>query len=369
VDASPCLLLFAKYPAPGRVKTRLAKIIGPVHAAALARCFILDELETLVRIQLPILLFHDPAGSGPAFAKLTQNRCSCFPQVGGNLGERMANGFEKAFSLEYPAALLVGSDLPDLPLSHLHEATRALGEGRAVIGPAADGGYCLIGLRREQLHPRIFAGISWGSSRVLGQTLDRFAELGKEVHLLPTWYDIDTVEELEAFRRRPGAAGSLSLRCLRELNRSGDPRVPLFGNSTATAGAPMSELKISTSAREEFVDITSRVQSLVSEQGWRDGVLHLFCLHTTAGLTINEAADPSVARDLLTTLSRLVPRKGDYRHMEGNSDAHIKASLMGPGVQVLVRGGRLKLGTWQGIFFTEFDGPRQRTLALHWLGQ
>jgi secondary thiamine-phosphate synthase enzyme len=131
----------------------------------------------------------------------------------------------------------------------------------------------------------------------------------------------------------------------------------------------MPELSVNTSAREEFFDITGKVQSLVRENGWGDGVLFLFCLHTTAGLTVNEAADPSVARDILSSLGRLIPRQGDYRHMEGNSDAHIKSSLMGPGLQIIVKEGRLRLGTWQGIFLTEFDGPRKRTVRLQWIGK
>jgi secondary thiamine-phosphate synthase enzyme len=130
----------------------------------------------------------------------------------------------------------------------------------------------------------------------------------------------------------------------------------------------MPELSVSSSTREEFVEITGRVQSLIGENGWTNGTLFLFCLHTTAGLTINENADPSVVRDMLTTLGRLVPRQGDYRHSEGNSDAHIKSSLMGNGLHVLVKDGRIRLGTWQGIFLTEFDGPRRRSVALQWMG-
>jgi secondary thiamine-phosphate synthase enzyme len=128
----------------------------------------------------------------------------------------------------------------------------------------------------------------------------------------------------------------------------------------------MNRLELRSSEREEFVDITSRVQALLKENGWNDGVLILQNLHTTAALTINEAADPSVPRDILAVLRRLVPREGDYRHSEGNSDAHVKASLMGSTLQVIVREARLRLGTWQGIFLTEFDGPRKRTIEVHW---
>lgn len=129
----------------------------------------------------------------------------------------------------------------------------------------------------------------------------------------------------------------------------------------------MHELRISTPRREAMVDITSQVQEAVAEQQWQDGVLVIFCPHTTAGLTINESADPTVARDILSTLRRLIPRQGDYHHAEGNSDAHVKSSLVGADARVLVQAGRLLLGTWQGLFLTEFDGPRTRKVWLQWL--
>jgi secondary thiamine-phosphate synthase enzyme len=100
------------------------------------------------------------------------------------------------------------------------------------------------------------------------------------------------------------------------------------------------------------------------KSGIREGLCLLFVPHTTAAITINENADPDVVRDLLVTLERLVPRHGDYRHGEGNSDAHLKASLMGFSCQIPVSGGRLALGTWQGIYFCEFDGPRRRQLCI-----
>ncbi|MCF8106041.1 MAG: secondary thiamine-phosphate synthase enzyme YjbQ [Desulfohalobiaceae bacterium] len=130
----------------------------------------------------------------------------------------------------------------------------------------------------------------------------------------------------------------------------------------------MQEIKIATRKRQELVNITDQIRDLVRENGWQEGMLLLFCTHTTAGLTINEAADPTVVRDLLVNLSRLVPEKGDYRHLEGNSDAHIKSSLIGCSEQILVHSGRLMLGTWQGIFFAEFDGPRSRKILARWSG-
>lgn len=117
---------------------------------------------------------------------------------------------------------------------------------------------------------------------------------------------------------------------------------------------------VPTKERAHFVDITSQVQTAVADTGLKDGAVIVFVPHTTAGITINENADPTVQRDILTHLDKLVPQSGDYRHAEGNSPAHIKASLMGSSVTVLVSGGRLELGTWQGIYFCEFDGPRNR---------
>ena len=123
-------------------------------------------------------------------------------------------------------------------------------------------------------------------------------------------------------------------------------------------------IEVRTGARSVLVDITDQVQRAVQEMKVKDGVVQLFSLHTTAGLTINENADPSVVEDLLRHLERLVPRDGDYRHTEGNSDAHIKASLMGFSVAVPVSNGVLVLGTWQAIYFCEFDGPRTRRVLI-----
>jgi secondary thiamine-phosphate synthase enzyme len=128
---------------------------------------------------------------------------------------------------------------------------------------------------------------------------------------------------------------------------------------------PSIELSVSTPARSILVDITGDVQRAVgdSHPGF-NGLVCIFVPHTTAGVTINEGADPSVARDIIGGLERLVPLDAGYRHAEGNSDAHIKASLMGSEVTVAVRDGRLRLGTWQAIYFAEFDGPRSRKVWL-----
>jgi len=130
----------------------------------------------------------------------------------------------------------------------------------------------------------------------------------------------------------------------------------------------MELLEIRTSTREELIDITSRVQTLVSENNWQDGALLLFCPHTTGAVTVNEGADPDVARDITVNMRHLVPHKGDYQHMEGNSDAHIKASMFGPDQMLIVENGRIQLGTWQAIYFCEFDGARNRKLWAKFIG-
>ena len=114
----------------------------------------------------------------------------------------------------------------------------------------------------------------------------------------------------------------------------------------------------------EFQDITSEVQRVVTSSGITDGLCHVFVPHTTAGITVNEHADPSVVTDISERLSHIVPQQGNYHHLEGNAPAHIKASLVGNSQMLLVEGGRLLLGTWQGLFFCEFDGPRQRTVLV-----
>ncbi len=126
----------------------------------------------------------------------------------------------------------------------------------------------------------------------------------------------------------------------------------------------ISTLSINTRDRSEMIDITSKVEEELKRSGLKDGVCFLFVPHTTAGITINESADPSVATDIQAMLNKLIPWEGSYRHLEGNSAAHIKSSLLGNSVMVFVESGHLKLGTWQGIFFCEFDGPRSRKLYI-----
>ena len=130
----------------------------------------------------------------------------------------------------------------------------------------------------------------------------------------------------------------------------------------------IAQLEIATRSAAELVDITAEVQQTVKEKGMQSGVCHVFVPHTTAGLTLNENWDPSVRADMLMELDKIVPWQDNYRHGEGNSAAHIKASLMGFSQAILVEDGRLVLGSWQGVYLAEFDGPRRRRVLVKLVG-
>ncbi|MEW6139186.1 MAG: secondary thiamine-phosphate synthase enzyme YjbQ [Thermodesulfobacteriota bacterium] len=126
----------------------------------------------------------------------------------------------------------------------------------------------------------------------------------------------------------------------------------------------MESLDVRSRSRVEFLDITSKVRDVISRSGVRDGIAVVYVPHTTAAVTINESADPAVAKDIMNKLSELVPENGSYRHVEGNSDAHIKSTLVGNSVNLVVSQGSPVFGTWQGVFFCEFDGPRNRKVIV-----
>jgi len=124
------------------------------------------------------------------------------------------------------------------------------------------------------------------------------------------------------------------------------------------------ELSVKSTSREQMINITPQINELLKKNGAEEGCCTVFVSHTTAALTVNEDADPAVMEDLLEFLQKMVPLKGGYKHGEGNSDAHIKASLLGSSLHLIIRGGYLDLGTWQGVFFAEFDGPRTRKVKV-----
>ena len=122
-------------------------------------------------------------------------------------------------------------------------------------------------------------------------------------------------------------------------------------------------IKIKTSTREELVDITDEIRKLIAKSGVEDGVAHLWSMHTTCALTVNEGADPDVKSDMTRFMRELVPQNAGFDHAEGNSDSHVKTSLFGPGLTLLIENGEPLLGTWQSIYLAEWDGPRSRTIA------
>jgi len=126
----------------------------------------------------------------------------------------------------------------------------------------------------------------------------------------------------------------------------------------------MENISIHTSRRIEMIDITRLVNQAIGKTDIKEGICTVYCPHTTAGLTINENADPDVVHDILMKLNSLVPAHEGYQHIEGNADAHIKSTLVGQYVQLIISGNRLQLGTWQGIYFCEFDGPRHRNIWI-----
>ncbi len=146
--------------------------------------------------------------------------------------------------------------------------------------------------------------------------------------------------------------------------RGGPLRGGRFAGSRFAGDLMSGRIRVRSTEREQLVEITGEVRRWLRGNSEGEGVLHLWAMHTTCGLVVNEGADPDVARDIVTTLRRLVPRSGDYRHSEGNSDSHLKTLLSGPGETLLVERGDLVLGTWQKLFLAEWDGPRERTVAL-----
>ncbi|MFA5260588.1 MAG: secondary thiamine-phosphate synthase enzyme YjbQ [Candidatus Omnitrophota bacterium] len=129
----------------------------------------------------------------------------------------------------------------------------------------------------------------------------------------------------------------------------------------------MTIIRIKTQTREEVVDITATLQDIVKKERWQSGILTIYSPHTTAALSVNENADPDVQKDVLYFLSKSIPPSADFKHTEGNSDAHIKGALVNFSQIFLVENGRIQLGTWQGIFFMEFDGPRSREIWIKFI--
>jgi len=192
------IIIMLKYPQPGMVKTRLGKDLGAKRAAELYRFFVACELLTVQSLHVPILLSCHPHRPLSAYRAWLGGEFRYISQAEGDLGVKMRTSFQSAFDMGLSRVVLIGSDLPHLPAASIHSALTRLQDHDAVIGPALDGGYYLIGLHHRSFHPEIFKDIPWSTSQVLALTQKRLGDHDLKTFLLPSLRDIDTLEDLES---------------------------------------------------------------------------------------------------------------------------------------------------------------------------
>ena len=202
-----CLIMFVRFPEQGQVKLRLAKDLGVEAATNLYRCFVEDLLGRFSRKDYKLCIAFYPAEKEREVRELLGNEFSYMPQTGEDLGERMKLSFLRCFSEGARSVVLMGSDVPDLPIRIVDEAFRALLKYGAVIGPSVDGGYYLIGFREDTFCRDIFAGLPWGAVTVFQETMNILRTAGARVHVLPVWQDIDRYEDITAAIRNSAHTG------------------------------------------------------------------------------------------------------------------------------------------------------------------
>jgi len=204
-----CLLFFVRNPQKGPVKSRLARAVGADVARELYRNFLLDMLSMLESNDFPLIICFYPEDAICDLKNFLGRDYRYQPQRGADLGERMKEAFIDAFAMQFRRVVLIGSDIPDLPADIITEAFTHLEAVDAVLGPSSDGGYYLIGFNREGFLPEAFRGVLWGTAGVLKKTLSILRHNKQTVHLLPSWSDIDSVDDLKTFFGRntdPSAA-------------------------------------------------------------------------------------------------------------------------------------------------------------------
>ncbi len=236
MPVNPCaLLIFARRPIPGRVKTRLSPPLSPEEAAELYRCMLLDILDRTSPLPgIDRLLFYVDEEGAEAYFRGVAPGCRLVPQAEGDLGARMAGAFRHVFAAGYGRAAVIGSDSPDLPLLFVTEALERLAAGAdAVYVPSDDGGYCLLALR--ELHGVLFGGIAWSTAEVMGASLARGEEAALRVELLPEWYDLDTIADLH--RPELTDAGNGAERTRRFLRRLSLPALESDEALSSRAGS------------------------------------------------------------------------------------------------------------------------------------
>jgi hypothetical protein len=196
--ADRLLILFIRFPERGKVKSRLAAALGEAQTLDIYRAFVHDTITTLKQGTHSLTIAFYPGDSGEAMIDWLGKGFEYIPQRGADLGERMESAFLNAFSGGFGRVLLVGGDIPDLSAAVIEEAWAALAKNDAVIGPASDGGYYLIGFRKETFTRDIFHDIRWSTDSVFTETMTMLAKSGRRVHILPGWMDVDTVEDLRS---------------------------------------------------------------------------------------------------------------------------------------------------------------------------
>ena len=191
-----CVLFFVKYPVQGTVKTRLAAELGDEVVVELYKNFVLDTLSTIRGLNVPFRICFHPESTRDKMKGWLGEQYTDIAQDGSSLGQRMKNALAQTFKDNFSRAILVGSDSPDLPAVFLMQALQSLESHHAVIGPSSDGGYYLIGFSKAHFLPDAFDGISWSTENVFQQTLDVLEGHSRNVHILPQWFDVDTLVDL-----------------------------------------------------------------------------------------------------------------------------------------------------------------------------
>lgn len=213
-----CLILMSKFPEEGRVKTRLAVEIGSRHASELSGCFVQDLLQSLSSEAWSCRLALYPWDKREAMADIVGKAVIQVPQRGNDLGERMEGVFADAFSGGMREVVIIGNDVPDLPPDVVAEAFESLADHDAVLGPACDGGYYLVGFHRETCRDHLFDDLPWGTPEIFSRQMRRFRDQNLRVYILPSWRDVDTLADLANLFRLAGMtsfAGSRTMAYLR----------------------------------------------------------------------------------------------------------------------------------------------------------
>ena len=214
-----CVILFVKLPEKGKVKTRLAQQIDADIVLGLHECMVLDAIDALKNGLFPFRICFDPPSAAGQVRTWLGQQYHYMPQLGDDLGDRMERAFSRVFADDVEEAVLVGCDIPGLTAVIIDDALQSLENHDSVIGPASDGGYYLIGFRKSSYYPPIFRGMSWSTSGVFGETVERLGRASLSMHVLPECTDVDTREDLVKMLGRIGEHNGAVSRTMQYLNR------------------------------------------------------------------------------------------------------------------------------------------------------